>query len=66
MQYGISPNQKLLFKAIRVTVMPNRAPVRRVPMVFSLDEKRPGLEANHSLSSGATIEVSGSAPLHKK
>ena len=40
--------------------------VRRVPMVFFLDEKLPGLEANHSLSSGAREEMSGFAPLHTK
>jgi hypothetical protein len=52
--------------AIRVAVMFDWAPIRRVPMVFFLDEKRPVHEANHSLSSGAREEMSGFAPLHTK
>ena len=46
--------------------MSNRAPVRRLPMVFSLDEKRPGLEANQSLPSGVTLEMNGSTSLLTK
>jgi hypothetical protein len=46
--------------------MSKRAPVRRVPMVFFLDEKRLGLEANHSLSSLAVVEMNWSANLHTK
>ena len=43
--------------------MPNPSPIRRVPLAFSLDEKRPGLEAVHPVSSGATVEMSGATPL---
>jgi len=46
--------------AIRVTVMSKWAPVRRVPIVFSLDEKLPVLETNNSLSSSATVEMNWS------
>lgn len=52
--------------SIRVAVMSNRAPVQRVPMVICLDEKRPGLEAKYSLSSGVTVEMSGSTTLYTK
>jgi hypothetical protein len=52
--------------AIRLVVMFDWGPIWRVPMVFFLDEKRPELEGNHSLSSGAREEMSGSAHLHTK
>jgi len=48
--------------AIRVAVMCNQSPFRRVPIVLYVDEKRPGLERDHSLSSGATVEMSGTTP----
>jgi hypothetical protein len=51
---------------IRVAVMFEWAPIRPAPMVFFLDEKRPGLEATQSLSSGVREEMTGSAPLHTK
>ena len=45
--------------AIIVAVMCNQSPFRRVPIVMYLDENRPGLERDPSLSFGATVEMSG-------